>query len=466
MIGRVFIAVAFVVSSGCPVVADEADWQAWRGPHENGTASGQPPTHWSLDKNLKWKVEVPGSGSSTPIVTGNQVIVMTAVKTDRVLDVPAVEPATDGAAEGQQRGDARRGEERRGEERRGGGGRPGGRGRGGASLTNYYQFMLVSYERASGQQQWQTVVTEQVPHEAGHNTNTYASASPITDGQRIYANFGSRGIYCLDLAGQLLWSKELGRMRTAAGFGEGASATLAGDRLIVPWDHEGDSFLIALSTRDGQELWRTSRDEGTCWATPLGVEHGGRVQIITNGRRVRSYDAQDGSLIWECGGQVSNPIPSPLLFGNQVICMTGHRGNAIYSIALDSQGDVTGTDRVAWSRDDAAPYVPSATLDAGQIYLNKSNNGIVTSLDARTGEVVIPQSRLDGIQSIYASPVAAAGHVYFTGRNGMTVVIKHGDQLEIVAQNPLEETIDSSLVIVGNTIFARGEQHLFCIAEQ
>lgn len=255
-------------------------------------------------------------------------------------------------------------------------------------------------------------------------------------------------------------------MRTVASFGEGSSATIAGDRLIVPWDHKGESFIVALDANTGDEVWRTARSEGTCWSTPLIVEHKGRTQVIANGKRVRSYDLATGNQIWECGGQVSNPIPSPILFGDQVICMTGYRSNAIYCISLDSEGDVTDTKKVVWSNNEAAPYVPSATLYQGQLYLNKGNNNVISSLDAKTGKVLIAQMRLNGLSDLYASPVAANNHIYFTGRDGTTVVVKHGTELEIVATNALGESIDGSLTIVGDKIFVRGESHLFCIGSK
>ncbi|MEQ1826296.1 MAG: PQQ-binding-like beta-propeller repeat protein, partial [Pirellula sp.] len=233
--------------------------------------------------------------------------------------------------------------------------------------------------------------------------------------------------------------------------------------LIVPWDHQGESFVVAFNAMTGSEVWRTPRNEGTTWGTPLVVEHKGKTQVILIGKVVRSYDLATGKQIWECGGQVSNPIPSPIQFGDQVICMTGYRGNAIRCIPLDAQGDVTN--QVTWANNDAAPYVPSATLYKGLLYLNQQNKNAISVLDAKTGQVHVATSRLNGLSDSYSSPVAANNHVYFTGRDGTTVVVKHGTELEIVSTNPLEEAIDASLAIVGNTIFARGEKHLFCISQ-
>jgi outer membrane protein assembly factor BamB len=288
----------------------------------------------------------------------------------------------------------------------------------------------------------------------------------VTDGKHIYVDYGSRGIYCLDMEGNIVWRQSLGKMRTRNSFGEGASAALAGDRLIVPWDHEGESFVAALDTANGEVVWKTERNEATSWGTPLIVERKGRTQVIVNGTTVRSYDLADGKLIWECGGQTGNPIPTPMLYGDYVICMTGFRGDAVYCISLDSEGDVTSTSKVAWKYNAAGPYVPTGVLYRDQVYLNKSNTNVVAVLDAKTGKEVVKPQRLGGLGDLYSSPVAANEHVYYTDRNGTTVVIKHGDSLDVVSRNSLDETIDSSLAIVGDRIFIRGEKHLFCVGEK
>ncbi|WP_345683635.1 PQQ-binding-like beta-propeller repeat protein [Novipirellula caenicola] len=456
----------------------DSGWPQWRGPEASGVApTGNPPTQWSETENIRWKIEVPGVGSSTPIVLGDRVYVATAVKTDRMKEgaEAATEPQAAESSEPPRRdrgGDRPSGfgrGERGGLGGRGeGGGRSGrgGRGRGGAEPTNYYAFMVLAYDRASGAEVWRSTVTEQVPHEAGHNTNTFASASPVSDGERLYVSFGSRGVYCLDLNGKTLWSRDLGKMQTRAQFGEGSSPAVSGDTLVVPFDHEGESFIVALDAKSGEERWRKTRDEQTTWSTPLITQYEGRTQVITNGsNRVRSYDLATGELIWECGGQAGNPIPSPVRFEDNVIVMTGFRGYAIYSIPLSSKGDVTDSETISWIEEDAAPYVPSPLLYQGQLYFVKANNGVLLSRDAKTGELRIDQTRLPDISTIYASPVAANGHVYLTGRDGTTVVLKHGDSFEVVTKNKLDEEIDASAAIVGNEIFYRGKQHLYCIAE-
>ncbi|PHQ33876.1 outer membrane protein assembly factor BamB family protein [Rhodopirellula bahusiensis] len=447
------------------------DWPQWRGPDASGSAlESNPPTTWSESENILWKIDVPGIGSSTPIILGDRVYVSTAVKTERVAenqDAKEQTPQETAPPRGERRAERGRPEGGRGGPERGGRGRGrGGRG-GGAKPTNFYDFLVIAYDRANGEEVWRTSVTQEVPHEAGHNTNTFASSSPVTDGEKLYMSFGSRGVFCLDLNGKQLWSVDLGQMQTRAQFGEGSSPAVHQGTLVVPWDHEGESFIVALDAATGEEKWRQSRDEQTTWSTPLITEYEGRTQVITNGsKRVRSYDLATGELIWECGGQAGNPIPSPVRFEDNVIVMTGYRGYAIYSIPLIAKGDVTDSDVITWVEEDAAPYVPSPVLYKGQLYFVKSNNGVLVSRQAKSGELVIDQTRLPDISSVYASPVAAADHVYFTGRDGTTLVLRHGDELEAIATNKLDDEIDASAAIVGDQIFLRSKSHLYCIGNK
>ncbi len=458
---HIILAIAVTTALASELVAEDfsdtaaQNWHQWRGPSGDGiSSSANPPLEWSESKNIKWKVEIPGKGSATPIVWKDRVIVLSAIETDRKKEGTEVvdQPLTQQQERPQRRG--------------GGRFRRGGFGFGGPAPTNYYQFVVLCYDRKTGQQLWQKVAIEEVPHEAGHGTNTFASASPTTDGHYVYASFGSRGVFCFDMDGNPKWKCDFGQMRTAAGFGEGSSPALYGDTLVVPWDHEGDSFLVAIDARTGEEKWKVARDERTTWATPFIVEYAGRTQVVTNGRRVRSYDLSTGELIWECGGQGSNPIPTPVIHDELVYCMTGHRGAAMRAIPLNARGDITDTDNIAWSTKEAAPYVASPVLYKGQLYFTKSRNGVLLARDANTGDLLIDETRLPGIDSLYASPVAAADRIYFTGRGGTTLVLKHGQEFEVLATNKLDEGIDASPALVHNELFLRGEKHLYCIAAQ
>ncbi|MBU6174931.1 MAG: PQQ-binding-like beta-propeller repeat protein, partial [Planctomycetes bacterium] len=293
-----------------PKVCAQNEWSNWRGPNYNGSSdSARPPVIWNPEKNIEWKVALEGSGSSTPVVWLNQVFILTALKTERVENVPAKSAVQASREETERRGrpqirGAIRDEGLGSQEGSNPGNQPPpserGRGperlngRGGGRMSNpppqnIYEFKITSYDLNTGNKLWQSTIAEEVPHEGGHSTNTFASASPITDGARIYIFWGSRGVFCLDMQGKKLWNVDLGQQTTRAGFGEGSSAALAESALVVPWDHEGESFIAALDTRTGDLKWKTSREERTTWSTPLIVSEGERTQVVTNGTRVRSY---------------------------------------------------------------------------------------------------------------------------------------------------------------------------------
>ena len=339
---------------------------------------------------------------------------------------------------------------------------------GGEKPAEYYQFAVLCLDRATGRTLWQHIACEQVPHEGFRaNDGSFASASPVTDGKHFYAYFGSRGLYCYDLDGKLEWSQRFGDMRIAMGFGEGSSPALSGDTLVVNWDHEGGSFIIALDKNTGATLWKTPRDEKTSWSTPLVVEVDGKAQVITTAtRKIRGYDLATGKLIWECGGLTSNVIPTPVAEGTMLYTTSGFRGNALMAIRLGRTGDLTGTDAIAWSYGKSTPYVPSPLLYGERLYFFASNNGILSCFDAKSGRPLINAERLEALPAVYASPLGASGRVYLTGRNGTAVVLKQSDVLEVLATNRLDEKFDASPAAVGRELFLRGQESLYCIAEK
>ena len=355
----------------------------------------------------------------------------------------------------------------------GGPGGPAGRGGrggfgGGQKPTEVHQFVLLCLDRQTGKLLWQQTAREEVPHEGyRQGDGSFASTSPITDGQRVFAYFGSRGLYCYDLEGKLQWSQDFGDMRISNGFGEGSSPALYKDTLVVNWDNEGESFVFALDKNTGKTLWKNAREERTSWSTPLVVEHDGKPQVVTDATsRIRSYDLATGKLIWECAGLTRNVIPSPVSADGMLYAMSGFQGNALLAIHLGRTGDLTGTDAIAWSHNKSTPYVPSPLLYGDKLYFFAGNNGSLSCFDLQAGKALIDAERIDGLQGVYASPVGASGRVYLTGRNGVTVVIKQSDKLEKLATNQLEEKFDASPAVVGKDLFLRGHEHLYCIAEK
>lgn len=428
--------------------ASLTSWPQWRGPLATGVSpDGNPPTTWDAETNVRWKRAIPGRGISTPIIWGDKLFVTTAVPTDR-------QPADSETAvrnEPEPDGPPREGRRRR---RR-------------APPQNVHSFEVFCLDRLTGDEIWHRVATEAVPIESGHSTNTFASASPVTDGTHLYVSFGSYGVFCFTLDGDPVWERDFGDMQTRAAFGEGASPALYDDTLVVNWDHEGQSFITAVDAKTGGNRWKKQRDERTTWVTPLIVEAADRTQVIVNGsNRTRSYDLESGEVIWECGGQVGNPIPTAVVHKGVAYCMSGYRGAAIYAIKLDSQGDVTGTDSVVWHSSRGAPYVPSPLLLDGRLYFTKSNNGIFSILDASTGKALVDQDRLSGIDAIYASPVAAAGKIYLMSRDGVGLVLRAGEEVDILATNNLGEGVDASPAIVGDQLYLRGEKHLYCFEDR
>jgi outer membrane protein assembly factor BamB len=249
------------------------------------------------------------------------------------------------------------------------------------------------------------------------------------------------------------------------GFGEGSSPSLHGDTLMVTWDHQGDSFIVALDALTGETKWKRERNEGTSWATPLIVDRGSRVQVITSAsERVRSYDLGTGETIWECGGQTRNVIPTPVTNGTHVFCMSGFRGNAVFAIPLDASGDITDSDKIAWHQGGPTPYVPSPLLYGEHLYFMKSNDPFLSCVKAEDGETLF-HDRLTGLGTTYASPVGAAGRIYIVDLDGNCLVLKRGPKLEVLSTNELGEPVDSSFALAGKQIFVRGRQHLYCIEE-
>ena len=451
------------------------NWHQFRGPQGTGVAPlGNPPTEWSETKNIKWKVAIPGSGSASPIVWGDRIFILTAIRTDRTAEpaertTSAARPTFQTVAYSPAPAPllAQRDADRRGP---GEGRRRGGRGGnpfGINSPTNYHQFVVMCLDRQSGETLWQDVATEAIPHEGHHGSSSFATGSPVTDGENLYASFGSRGVYSYSIDGNRRWQRDLGQMRTSNSFGEGSSPALHGDTLVLNWDHEGDSFIIALDADTGETKWKKDRDEGTTWGTPLIVEGAGRTQVITTGsNRIRSYDLANGELLWECGGLGSNPIATPIVSEGIVVCMSGHRDPAGVAIPLDAQGDVTGTEEVAWELENT-PYIASPVLYDGLLYFTKGRNAILSCVEAKTGQDVFSQKRLPDMETLYSSPVAADGRMNISSREGNTVVVKHGREFEVLATNPLDEqTSDATPAIVGNELILRGENHLYCISEE
>jgi len=410
-------------------------WPQWRGPAGTGAAEeANPPFQWSEIKNIRWRVDIPGRGHSTPIIWKDQVFLTTAIPTG--MKLPPRYSGAPGAHDN-------------------------------LPVTQKQRYVILSINRKDGKTRWEKTLQEAVPHEGGHNTASLASQSPVTDGQHVFAFFGSHGIYCLDMEGTLVWKKNLGIMKSKHGHGEGSSPVLHGDTLFINWDHEGDSFLVALDKNTGKERWRVRRDEVTSWATPIVVKHAGSPQLVVSGtERIRSYELATGRVIWECGGLSANIVCSPVAGHGMVFAGSSYEKQAMMAIALEgASGDITDSDKIRWSTIRGTPYVPSSLLYKESIYFLRHYQGILTRIEAKSGEEKQGPFRLGGIRNVYASPVAAANRIYITDLDGMTMVLSHEQQPRVLSMNQLHDSFSASAAIVEKEIYLRGLKRLYCIAE-
>jgi outer membrane protein assembly factor BamB len=287
----------------------------------------------------------------------------------------------------------------------------------------------------------------------------------MTDGEHVYAFFDSFGLYAFDMDGKPLWQKQLGEKRMRQQFGEGQTPVLYGDRIVVQWDHQGPSFLAAFDKNTGAELWRTPREEIDSWGTPLIVEVNGRAQVVTTAmRKVRGYDLETGKVVWEGPGLTMNPIPSAVSEDGIAILMSGFQGNRLRAIRLaDASGDISSTGAQLWELARDTPYVPSPLLYDGIVYFLKTNSGLLSAYDVKTGRPHYILQRLDGVPNVFSSPVGAKGRVYLTGQEGTTLVIKQGPAYEVLAKNQLDDGFNASPALVDGEIYLRGFKYLYSI---
>lgn len=450
-----------IAMAGAMVVAqvpDQAHWPQWRGPFFNGMARGDAPTVWSDTSNIKWKAEIPGRGHSTPVIWGDKIFLTTATPTGKPAPAPlkdAAPPASSPSAPpGNQQSPEGGAQQRRGRD---------------TGPQAEHKFEVLCLDRKTGKLLWQRTAKVAVPHEGYHRAyGSFASNSPVTDGKYVYASFGSRGIYCYDFDGKLIWEKDLGiQMRMKLGFGEGTAPLLIGDRLILVFDHEAGSFIISLDKRTGKELWRVPRDERSSWSTPLAVEHAGRKQVVVTGTtRVRSYDPANGKVLWESAGLGANAIPVPVDQNGVIYVMSGFRDPRLMAIKLGKEGDLSGSDSIVWSHTRGLAYTTSPVLHDNKLYV-VTDNGMISVFNATTGEPHYAQVRLPKTSNLKASPVGANGKLYLATEDGDVAVLRMGEKFEVIATNTLaDQVFIATPVIAAGELFLRGQNQLFCISQK
>jgi outer membrane protein assembly factor BamB len=418
------------------------DWPGWRGDGSGLSSETDLPLTWSESEGVKWKMSIPGAGHSSPIVWGSRVFVTTAVAKD-----PNVETFRGGVYMGGNRAKPDESE---------------------------YAYCVLCLDADGGDILWSTTVVQQRPKTRRHTKNTYASETPVTDGTRVFASFGSAGLYCLDFEGRVIWQRDLGLLRGKRGWGTGASPILFQNMVILAGDNDDDSCITAFDKATGHPVWRTERKEGASWGTPFLFEAGGRTTVVTNAtHRMRGYDAGSGKLLWECGGGSMIAVPSPVATQGLVFLSSGHnlmRPQPIIAVRAGACGDITPakdqrqTDGVAWWRSMGGPYVTSPIAIDRCLYV-PLDRGTLTCYEALTGQVVYERQSLGSRNTITASPVAAEGRIYIQTEDGECYVVRPGPQFEILAVNKLDETFCASPAVSGGRLFLRGRKHLYGIGK-
>ena len=436
------VLILLLASSQVPRLLADDNWPQFRGPQALGVVEGKGlPTSWSTTRNVVWKTDIPGSGWSSPIVWGDKIFVTSVIR--------------EGTPEKPIKGLYFGGDRLK-------------------PPTDIHRWMVYCLDWSSGKMVWEREAHKGVPETSHHVKNTYASETPVTDGERVYAYFGNVGLFCYDLDGKELWSQKFGAFPTVFGWGTAASPVLHKDRVYVLNDNEKQSFLVALDKVTGKEVWRVDRDEKSNWATPLVWENQKRTEIVTCGKnKVRSYDL-DGKLLWQLGGMSSIVIPTPLAESGLLYISSGYvldTTRPVFAIRPGAAGDITLKEGetsnafVAWYRKQAGPYNPSPLVYGDFLYV-LYDRGLLSCYDAWTGKEIYTKKRIDPKANAFtSSPWAYDGKIFCLSEDGDTFVIKAGPKYELLGKNSLEEMCMATPAIARSSLIIRTISKIYRIQE-
>jgi outer membrane protein assembly factor BamB len=429
-------------SSG--LLAGEANWPQFRGPGARGISTNTNlPEHWSASENVAWKAQIPGRGWSSPIVWSNRVFLTTAVSAG------SSEPPKKGLYLGGERPNAPHAE---------------------------HEWKVICLDLASGMVRWEHVVHRGAPPGPAHLKNSYASETPVTDGERVYVCVGNVGVFCLDFEGREVWFKPLEAHKTRMGWGTAASPVLYRDRLYVVSDNEEQSYLLALDKVTGTEVWRVDRDEKSNWSTPYVWENEQRSEIVTAGSgKVRAYDLE-GKLLWWFKGMSSITMATPYADGGLLYVTSGFivdKSRPVYAIRPGGSGDIslqpgqTNNSSIAWCQPQAAPYNPTTLVYDGRLYV-LYDLGLLSAFNARTGELLYDRQKLPGGLRFTASPWAGNGRIFCLNEDGVTFVVRAGERFELLHTNKLadDDMCMATPALAGDRLLIRSAARIYCIGKQ
>jgi len=417
----------------------KSDWPQWRGNGLGVAADAKVPLDWSATNGVLWRTVLPGRGHSSPVILDGRVYLTTDVEGEAIPGVKPVKHVLNDE-------DFKHPEAF------------------GADLR--HELRVLCLDVKSGKLLWNQLAYRGPAFDDRHRKGSYASPTIAAEADRVFAYFGSEGLYCFDTKGTLVWSNSVGGLATL-GMGAAASPVLGVKTVIVQCDQDnGDnSFIAGFDKKTGKQLWKVARKVSVSWATPMVVTASGREQVICSGmEKIVAYDTGTGEEIWSHEGLENNAVPSPVASDKIAYLVAGYPKKRVLAITLGAKGDLTGTTNLLWKYEKGSGYVPSPLLLGNELYL-MTDSGLLSCLDAKTGEVKFDSERLPDPAKFTASPLAVAGHILLTSEAGDTFVLRAGTKHEFVRKNPLGEKVFASLAVADGRLFIRGETNLFCIGQ-
>ncbi len=439
MLIRCFLLSALIVVLSVGVNAQDR-WPQFRGAQSLGVAEDAAlPDKWSATENVAWKTDIPGMGWSSPIVWGERIFLTSVVNTGET------EPVKKGLYFGGER----------------------------PLPASEHRWMVYAVDFKTGKIVWEREVHRAVPKITRHLKNSYASETPVTDGERVYAYFGNVGLFCFDLKGALLWKQMFDAKKTRFGWGTAASPVLYKDRLYILNDNDEESWLMALDKKTGKEIWKVERLKETNWATPYIWENGTRTELIVPATKgVRAYDL-DGKVLWEFKGMSSIAIPMPFSKHGLLYIASGYVGDQhrpVYAVKPGASGDIslkegeTSNQFIAWYQRQAGPYNPSPIV-YGDLYYTLLDRGFFTAHDAITGKEVYGKQRIDPAAGAFtSSPWAYNGKLFCLSEDGDTFVIQAGGEYKLLGKNSLDELCMATPAIAKGSLIIRTASKLYRIS--
>ncbi|MGV3772554.1 MAG: PQQ-binding-like beta-propeller repeat protein [Verrucomicrobiales bacterium] len=435
--------ILLIASIAWGLIGSEAaeHWPQFRGPNAGGVNNSAPlPTKWDAEsgKNISWRTPIPGLAHASPIAMDGRLYVVTA-------DSPGKAELRLGLY-----GDIRS-----------------------ADDQETHQWRLISIDAKSGKMLWNKLGHEGIPRVKRHTKATHANSTPATDGQKIVAIFGSEGLFCFNMDGELAWKKDLGPMDSGffmaplAQWGFASSPVIHDGKVIVQCDVQTNSFIAMFDLNDGKEIWRTPRTDVPTWSTPTIARHKGKTQILVNGwRHTGGYDFKTGHEIWRLNGGGDIPTPTPIVSGDLAYFTSAHgRFRPVRAIRLEARGDITPENMsltnaaIAWVHPREGAYMQTPIIVGGLLF-SCTDNGVLTCFDAATGEIYYSERITTGNEGFTSSPVSDGKHLYFSSETGKVVVVKAAKEFAVVERNDLGEPIMASPVIYEGSLYFRTREHL------